>query len=190
MKKSLAVAGVLALSLGATTAFADTERGWYIGGGVGEVNVNIDDFDDLSNTIDRYDSNDTAYKLFAGWRFNPAVALELDYINYGSPSDQVSPTITAQAEVEGYAPFLIATLPVGPVELFAKAGYLFYDIDLEARSPLGTFRRSFNGEEFAYGGGIGFTVLERLNLRLDYEIVDIDEADDFNSLWLTAAWRF
>ena len=42
--------------------------------------------DDVTTTVDRYDSDDTAWKVFAGWRMNKYLAFELAYVNLGSPT--------------------------------------------------------------------------------------------------------
>jgi hypothetical protein len=41
-----------------------------------------------------------------------------------------------------------------------------------------------------FGVGVGVTVAERVNLRAEYEVVEIDQLDDSHAVWLTAAWRF
>jgi hypothetical protein len=33
--------------------------------------------------------------------------------------------------VNGFAPYVVGTVPICPVELFAKAGYLFYDLEVD-----------------------------------------------------------
>jgi opacity protein-like surface antigen len=190
MNRSITAAVALAVALAASSVHADEEQGLYIGGGVGQVNVDIDDFDDLATTVDKYSSDDTAYKLFAGWRFNKNIALQLDYSNYGSPTDEILPGVEATTEIDGFQPNIVGTLPLGPVELFAKAGYLFYNVDFRIRGPGGTTSIDGDGQEFVYGAGLGFTVLGKLNVRAEYEVLEVDDVDDVNSLWLTAAWRF
>jgi hypothetical protein len=41
-----------------------------------------------------------------------------------------------------------------------------------------------------YSAGIGFTFVERFNLQLEYEVLDISEFDDSDAWWLNASWRF
>jgi hypothetical protein len=177
-------------ALGATAHAADNDQGFYIGGGVGEFKVEIDDVDDVTSTIDRYDADDTAYKAFIGYRFAPFLAVEAAYVNLGSPDADILPGVRAETEIDGIAPYLVATLPLGPIEVFAKAGYFFYDTTVSVTSSLGSASADDDGEEFIYGGGVGITLLERLNVRLEYEVFDVEDTDDTNALWLTAAWRF
>ena len=69
MMKNGITAALLLSGLAATAAAqADEDTGFYAGGGVGVFDVQIDDFDDVDETIDRYDSDDTAWKAFGGWR--------------------------------------------------------------------------------------------------------------------------
>lgn len=190
MKPSTAIFAALGIACTTSVALADNERGLYLGGGVGQYNVKIDDVGDIGDTIGDYRSDDTAYKAFVGWRFNPFIAVEGAYVNLGSPDDTIAPGTTAETEIDGFAPYVVGTLPVGPIELFLKAGYLFYDVKSQVRSPLGTLSDEDSGEDLVYGGGVGFTLLEHLNLRLEYEKIDIKDTDRSDALWLTGAWRF
>ena len=71
MKYGITAALALAtLAASAAAQAQDNESGFYAGAGVGTFDVEIDDFDDIDATIDRYDSDDTAWKAFGGWRMN------------------------------------------------------------------------------------------------------------------------
>ena len=173
-------------ALSATPAFADNDSGLYLGAGVGEFNVEIDDIADAGSTVEDFDSDDTTWKVFVGWRFLPFLAVELDYIDLGSPGDRIA-NVEFEAEINGVAPYVIGTLPLGPVELFAKAGYYFYDVQINVE----TIRElDESDEDLVYGAGIGVTLLGHLHARLEYEVIDISEVSDANALWLSGAWRF
>ena len=49
---------------------------------------------------------------------------------------------------------------------------------------------SNNGEAIVYGVGAGVTFIEHINVMVEYELMDLDEVEDANTLWLTGAWRF
>lgn len=192
MNKRVVSMGLLAgLALGAASAsFADEERGGYLGAGVGQFNVEVDGLDDIDPLFDDYDSDDTAYKLFGGWRLNRMFAFELAYVNLGSPDEDIAPGVNFKTETDGFAPYVVGAIPLGIFELYAKAGYFWYDIDQSLRTPTGTIRDSRSDEAFTWAVGAGVTLVEHLNVRLEYEQFDIDDLDDANALWLTAAWRF
>lgn len=192
MKHGITAVLALAALAAATGAQAqDNESGFYAGGGVGSFDVQIDDFDDIDDTIDGYDSDDTAWKAFGGWRMNPYLAFELAYVNLGSPDDQIAPDTTLTLETDGFAPYVVGTLPIGDwFEVFAKAGYYWYEVDARLSSPLGNVSDSESNETFTWTAGVGVNIFERVNVRLEYEQFDFDEADDAEALWLTGAYRF
>ncbi len=60
MKNGIIAALLLSGLAAAAAAQADEESGFYAGAGIGVFDVRIDDFDDIDETIDDYDSDDTA----------------------------------------------------------------------------------------------------------------------------------
>jgi OOP family OmpA-OmpF porin len=184
------------LSLAAMpTAFAQQQEevsGFYVGAGVGQFNAQIDDVDDVDNTVDDWSEDDTAYKVFGGYRLNRFLAFELDYVNLGEPSGNVVPGFNVDSSVDGFAPFVVGTLPLGPYfEVYGRAGYYFYDATRGVTDTLDN-RVEFDEEsqDFVYGAGVGANIGEKLNVRFEYEKYDILGLDDADALWLTAGWRF
>ena len=55
-----AVLAAAALAAAASAQATDNESGFYAGAGVGTFDVKIDDVDDVTTEIERYDSDDTA----------------------------------------------------------------------------------------------------------------------------------
>src|SRR5688572_4113234 len=174
------------LACGMTAAHADNERGLYLGAGVGLFNIEVDDVETVDELDQAFDSDDTVFKVFAGWRFNPFISVELDYIDLGGPEDTVE-DVRVKAEINGIAPYLIGTIPLGPIEGFARVGYYFYDVEISGED-IGSVDDS--GEDLVYGVGLGLTLFEHLHARLEYEIIDVSEVDDANAVWLSGAWRF
>jgi hypothetical protein len=184
-------AAIAALALAGGAYAQDAEdSGLYLGGGVGQFDVDIDDVDDVPETIDEYESDDTAWKAFVGWRMNKNVAFEAAYVNLGSPEDTIAPDTTLEVETDGFAPYIVGTLPFAAFELFAKAGYLIYDTEARVTSPLGSVVVEDSGDEFTWSAGVGLTMFDAFNLRLEYEMFDVQQVDDANALWLTGAFRF
>lgn len=192
---TLCCAAWLALA-GSAVQAADNESGFYIGGGVGQFDMKIDGIDGIDEAVERLDDDDTSWQAFIGWRLSPYISLQAAYIDFGRPEDNFSAAGSSgnyRAELDGFAPSVIGTLPVGPIEVFAKIGYYFYDLEIRADlDDLGgdVFTSKDSGEDLMYGGGVGITVFERLNAKLEYEWIDLDQVDDANALWLTGAWRF
>jgi Outer membrane protein beta-barrel domain len=196
---AMAVAGACAGSLACSSASAqgiENDEGLYIGGGIGQFNVQIDDLDETDEAVETLDDDDNAWKAFVGWRMNPYFALELAYIDFGGPNDRFEGEGSSgdfTVDISGFAPYLIGTIPIGPVELFGKVGYYFYDIDFQVDIDDPTFLDVDGGasdEDLLYGFGVGMTFFERLNARLEYEKIDSDFIDDADALWLSGQWRF
>jgi hypothetical protein len=189
-------AALAAVSLAAVpAAFAQEQEevsGFYIGGGAGQFNAHIDDVDDVDATVDEWDEDDTAYKFFAGYRLNRFLAFELDYINLGEPSGNVVPGFNVDSSVDGFAPYVVGTIPLGRFfEVYGRAGYYFYDATRGVTDTLDN-RVEFDeeSEDFVYGAGVGANIGEKFNVRFEYEKFDIEGLDDTDALWLTAGWRF
>lgn len=197
MNRTIVAATLLALGSGAAYAQSpDNDEGLYIGGGVGQFDIEIDGVDGVDEAIGRLDDNDTAWQAFIGWRINRYISLQAAYVDYGGPEDDFSTSGSSgnyKAELSGFAPSVIGTFPLGPVELSAKLGYYFYDLDITANIDDPTdldFDSNDSGEDVFYGVGVGMTFLERLHAKLEYEKIDLEGVDDSNAFWLTGAWRF
>lgn len=191
LKIAAAIAG-LTVAAAAPAAFADETAGFYLGGGVGQFNAQIDDVDEVDDAVDAWDNDDTAYKFFAGYKLNKFLAFELDYINLGEPSGAVVPGFNVDASVDGFAPYVIASFPLGQwFEVYGRLGYFFYDATVGYETEIdGRVELDEESEDLVYGAGVGANIGERLNIRFEYEKFDLQGVDDADSLWLTAAWKF
>jgi opacity protein-like surface antigen len=202
MKTGIAAAVLLALSAGSAYAQSpENDEGLYLGLGYGQFNVQIDEFDDTDNAVERIDDDDNAWKAFVGWRINPYFAFEINYVDLGNPQDELESSGSEgdyQVGLSGIQPAVYGTFPLGPVELFGKVGYYFYDIDWDIDVDLDNpdFDSDTSEEALSYGFGIGATVLDRLNLKLEYEKIDGDienanfRGEDLDAIWASGAWRF
>ena len=194
---TMVVAGAAAGSLACSSSAVaqENDEGFYIGGGVGQFNLKLDDIDQTDEAIETLDDSDTSWKAFAGWRMNPYFSLELAYVDFGTPSQRATTASGSggdfRASISGFEPSILGTIPLGPVELFGKVGYLFYDVDASVDLDNGPdFDSSSSESDFTYGAGIGMTFFERLNARLEYQRIESDVVDDADAFWFSGAWRF
>jgi len=175
MRKNIATGLVAALALTSLPAVA-VDNGIYLGGSVGQSGLQIDEFN--------YDASATGYKLIAGWRFLDWLAVEANYVDFGSGDDRVAGT-KIETNADGVSLSAVGFLPVGPVDLFARVGAIDWSADLS--SP-GVGRAGDDGTDFTYGIGAQFRVWS-LSLRAEYEMFDISDADaDMFSIGVT--WTF
>ena len=199
MNKAVTVASAL-LVLMAGPAFAQQTRddqrtgknveGLYIGGGIGDFSSSIDEVNNLDQIDDAgidFTDGDNATKLFAGWNFNRYFAVQGDYVDFGDQSGAVSPSVSGTSNVKGFAPSIVGTLPIGPVELFGRVGMMFYNVDVNLN---GGQLIDDSANDMVWSAGVGIDIADRLNLRLEYEQIDIPRFDQANAVWLNAAWKF
>lgn len=171
----------------------DNPTGPYVGLGIGDFSSAIDRIDDLDSLDDiglDFDADEDAKKIFAGWRFNRYVAAQLDYVEFGESTGAIN-ALNVTSDTKGFTPSIVGVLPLGPVEIFGRVGVIFYDVDFDVDAGLGSSQLvDSSGEDLVLGAGIGIDIFERFLIRVEYEEIDIDELDDADSLWLTAAWKF
>jgi hypothetical protein len=175
--------------LATAPAFADDDNagGLYLGIGLGDFSTGVDDSSDVDEANLDFESDESAQKIFAGWRFNRFVALQIDRVDFAQSVDARDALNVFATRAEGFAPSVVGTLPLGPLELFARGGILWYDLTIDRND---TSLADDSNRDPIFGAGIGFNFARRLNLRAEYEVVEIDGLDDPNAVWLTAAWRF
>ena len=171
-----ALLGVALLGLSAPALGAD--NGIYIGGAVGQANIEVDDLDDLTGAD--FKGDDTGFKFIVGIRPLDWLAVEANYVDFGSPDDSVQGT-RVSADGDGITASVLGFLPVGPVDLFARVGLISWDTNVEGLSTDGT--------DLAYGAGVQFRVWS-ISLRAEYEIFDADEIDELNMVSIGATFTF
>jgi hypothetical protein len=155
----------------------------YIGGSVGQATIEVDE-----DGID-FDEDDFAWKAFVGYSFLKFFAVEGGYVDLGNPEDSIG-SLDVEAEVDGFAGYAVGKIPLGILQLYAKAGIIAWDADLEARGPGGSSASfSEDGTDPAYGVGITFN-LAKLGIRLEAEMFDIEDVDDVFLITAGLEWRF
>lgn len=191
----LLAAALAAAPFVATAQDSDNSRGFSVGVGTGQFNLNVDgleDLDDAAATVRDSDAN--AWKLFLGYRFTKWFSVEAAYIDLGDPGDSFDTSGSDgnyRVQLSGFAPSLIGTIPLGPVEIFGKVGRYYYDVDTRLDFDSGPdLNTSYSRDDTLWGVGISGVVLKRVELRAEYQNIEIDNADDSDAVWLSAAWRF
>jgi len=185
MNRNAYVVGALLTLFGGTAVADDTESGFYVGAGVGDYSADLSQPTNAGNVTLHFDGN--ANKIFGGWRFFRALALQVDYTDFQDSGVTFGATSSSN-KTQALSPNVVATLPIGPVELFAKAGVLFSDVHVNTAN--GASLLSSSSTDPVYGAGVGVTIAKRVDLRAEYERIKISHFDNPNAVWLTAAWHF
>jgi OOP family OmpA-OmpF porin len=179
----------------AGTAHA-AETGLYFGGSVGQTTAKASAPVQISSiptfSTFHFDNNDTGYKAFVGYNFQPFLGVEGGYVDFGSPSDNTNfgfIGVNGEFDATGWEAFLVGTLPIGPVDLFVKAGGIESSMDLKVHDSLGrSAKDSESNEMFAYGAGVAIN-FGQFALRVEAEAYDVSKLDDLYFISLGATYR-
>jgi len=195
-KQGLAVAAAAGMALYSGQAAAE----FYLGASIGEASIEAKD--DLDGEPFKVDDSDTAYKIFGGYMFNDYIGVELGYVDMGTVSERFSfdggefsgPIDAAiTADITGFTAHVVGQVPVGPVDLFAKAGLISYEA--KGRATVSYFstteseRFKDTGEDFAYGVGAKWN-LGNFAIRAEYEMFDISDVDDLDMISIGVQFTF
>jgi outer membrane immunogenic protein len=157
--------------------------GLYLGAGVGIATIK-----DEVNTSGSFESDEGSYKAFVGWRFDviPAIdlAVELAYTEFGKPTQNVGGQ-EVKYKLNGPSLAGLLIVPLGPVDLYGKAGVIDWDLD----RTVGSSTTNRSGTDAFYGGGIGF-YLGKIGFRAEYERFEIKDLDGVDMFSLSALFQF
>ena len=208
MKRLIATAALATLV--ATPALAQSypgvpDEGFYLGTALGQAKLKNDGFDELSREGFNTDDKDTAFKLFAGYQFNPNFAVEASYVDFGDFTADMSivgeggaGSVNAEASADGFGFALVGRLPIDAgFSVFGKLGLIAWDgdIDVVGRANGQTLiqdRQSADDIDPFYGVGAEY-VVNQVMMRLEFERYDIsDSGEDFEIDLISASigYRF
>lgn len=171
MKKLTIATWTAILSGISASGIADSESGVYVGGSVGKAHLNY-------NNLWRYDSQDNAYKLVAGYKFDLSsdwyLAVETSYRDWGSFESNIrsinSISSNSTHDLTSVDLFVIAGYEWGDLGVFGKAGRSLIDSDVRGWNSVAGEFSSSNSEEFhAFGVGVNYD-FGGVSVRAEYEI--------------------
>ena len=182
--KILAAAVAAPLLIMASQAQAQTvdpPTGVYVGAGVTRSHFDADNF-----TSDDIDNNDNSWKAILGFRMNRNFALEANYIDFGKASAPAFGTVGPyEVKAKGYSAYGVGLAPIGPVDLFLKAGIARLDADGNIGAVLFDDKKT----EFAYGAGLQLR-LAQFAIRAEYEKYDTDVVGDLDLITVGFTYTF
>jgi len=191
INKKLALAAILAPALAIGSVYA-AEPGFYLGASGGQSFID-DEFNDGADTI-KFDDNETGWKAYLGYQFVPWLGVEAGYVDFGQyQADNIqingqNANLDANLDASAWQGFLVGTLPLGPVDLFAKAGVADQKVEVDSNN---FGNESENDTQFAYGVGAAYNFGDgHWGLRVEAEGYDDNEVDDFYFVSAGITYRF
>jgi opacity protein-like surface antigen len=127
------------------------------------------------------DESDVAWSVAVGYRINPYVAAEVEYIDFGTtdisehytvpPAPPLPTEFTRRysSKVTGPALSLLGSVPVGTgFDVFLRAGVLFADRELEFAQSVG-LDDAFASTLWLAGAGVDWSFARRWAIRAEYQ---------------------
>ncbi|GAB3091320.1 porin family protein [Aestuariicella hydrocarbonica] len=182
MKRLTSLLSASVLMFTAGMAWAGADSGFYIGGSVGNAEVDYSDRVPNFGKVE-FNEDDTAYKAFGGFNFGiiPLIdlAIEGSYVDFGSQKGDINNALRADVDITGWTATGLVGLKFGPFGLFAKGGVINWDTDVDLDFGGSD---SDSGTDPVYGIGARFQI-GSFAIRAEYEYFDMDKFEtDFYSV--------
>ena len=151
---------------GAHDAATAADTGLYVGAGYVRAQIN----NVFGTTGYGFKIDDNAWKAIVGFRPVPPFAIEANYVNLGHQSQRLlggSPS--GHADARAFDIFGVGLLPLGPIDIYGKAGGARWTLSGNVQGPNSTlFALDRSGTSFVWGAGIQ-AHWGPLGARLEYE---------------------
>ena len=194
--KRISVAAALVLVLGfsgAAYSQSTSERGWYIGGSLGEGEWKKW-CDGVSAGCDK---KDEVWRLFGGYKFSRLFSAELGYADLGKVTIS-GPLTSARAEATAWDVVGLLALPLGPVSIYGKLGAYYGDMEATSNVPAVGFTGSASetNTDITYGAGVQFDFLRNFAVRGEWQRYEgfggsgVGGETDMDVYSVALLWRF
>lgn len=181
--RRLLCAGALAAGMVPAGSLYAFEPGPYLGFGLGATSydLSVSDYDDGNIVGGSVDTSDTGYKLFAGYRFTPNVAVEAYFADLGDTGfdGQASGTtedhwcfgnVSSNVSVDGFGASMVGLFPVSrDFNVHGKFGIYSWDLTAREADSCGRFRDTASDTELMYGLGVSYQFNYQTSVQLEWE---------------------
>ena len=182
---ALTYAALFCLSISSAGA---ADSGFYLGVGYGKGQTRAETANPSGTGTLDFDVNANSWRGFFGYRTRALPVLdlagELGWIDYGNPT-QVLAGHAVQYHVRGAQAAGLAIFPLGPLDLFGKAGGIAWSAD---KSVDGAGASSSGTNPF-YGVGIGFHA-DKVGVRAEWERYNVSAVTRLQTYSLSVYFRF
>ena len=180
MKASRVIAAAVLLC-GMVAASQASAQGFYIGGSVGQSDID-DSITTGLITSGTVDGKDTGFKLFGGYQFNQNLGVELAYVDLGEASYSGTflgaPVTGGKVEVSGFNFSAVGTYPLNPsFALFGKLGVLAWEAKATDVTGGVPFSAKDDGADISFGLGASYNFTKNVSARVEWERFKMDSAD-------------
>jgi hypothetical protein len=149
----------------------------YIGASIGASFYDTS-IEDVTGDDFKMDGEDFAWKIFGGIRARQFLSAEGGYVHFGEIQNTAA-QVDLSSKTTGWNLFAVGTLTAGPIDVFGKAGILWWRSDRKIdEAPF-----DVTGNNFMWGLGAAFR-LGTMAVRAEFERVELE--GDESLMLLTA----
>ena len=163
---------IIVVLLTGVARIACAEHEFYVGGAIGSAELD-DRFDDVE-----FDSTSTAFRLFAGWRFNEHIAVEIGYLDFGDfdqDFDILGNIVPASVSANGFTAGVNGSIPISErFSLAGRAGMLFWN---GTATLSGILQASPDDVNPFFGAGARYQITDRFAVTADFTHYDLEDTD-------------
>ena len=174
-----ALAAFATASLCALPAFAQS---WYIGGGIGRGNLDVQGTD-LGLPNASVGDSATTYTLRGGYRFSPNLALEAAYYDLGEydfSGNIGSVGVAGTAKAKAYAFNVVGILPLSEAfDVYGRIGYGSAELKANASAAGFVANDSDRKSSAFYGAGARWNVSKSWGVFAEWMKADKIEVDSY-----------
>lgn len=168
MRKSTIVAGFMAsmtLMCGSAYAQGAQDRGWYLGGSIGQSSMDLEDCGGVVSCDDK----DTAWRILGGYQINRNFAVELGYHQLGEASASF-PGGRVDFEANAIELVGIGALPLANnFAVYAKAGFYWGETKATGSNALGSVDEKESNTDLTYGVGAQYNFNPKFGIRAEWQ---------------------
>lgn len=193
MKMSLFLLAMISAVFASTAAAQG--QGFFAGLGVGRSSADVTEitrqdvlgvgFSSLNSFQNGSNTSDTAWNFYGGYRFNPIVAAEVIYANFGefsryasgsgltSSSGTINFNLNSNLKITGFGASALVGVPLKDRwNIFAKPGLFYWDaketITATTNSTL-SGSTDKKGTSLSFGLGTAYAFTDKISARLEWE---------------------
>lgn len=196
-------AGLAAALCFITGHVAAEETGAYLGASVGVAESGLDNASfanvltselGATGVVASVDNEDTAWKLYGGYKFSRHLAVEAGYVNLGEQTGSatfVTPAGSPASYVVDLDAFQLAVVGSFPISeafsVFGKVGAYFWRTESRIGIGGGTLTEDNDGNDLYFGLGASVRVTDGVKLRAEWERFDSDDDEGEIDLYTLGA---
>jgi len=172
-KSAVAICGIALAAFALPAAAQMSMSNLYLGGSIGQSKAK----DACEGATTSCDDKDTSWRLFAGYQFNPNLAIEAGYADLGkATASGVVSGVNLSEKFEASAWDLVAVgiLPLGSqFSIYGKLGVYYGEVKGSATATLGGVSASASDKDtntdLTFGLGAAFDINRNFGVRAEYQ---------------------